>query len=422
MSWPGSIGVAAVSGLVGLLLAGLIANACVDWYRVSSFEGKAGFFVVFVALAGGLAAAAIGLVTARVVAVGAELTWLKTSGLALGVTVGVSGIATLLCWLAADIAPTLDGKELEVELEVRGPRGFSLPEPDEYGASAGVYLPGGRRLPTVQLRASDFTSVDGQLHLRVSVPLTTSAAQKFMQLRLNAQHNLLFSLPLRSRPRAEDCEWSTWVESGWDANQPEPPKEARFTARYRVRVVEPPPPEPDAESVRAQQFAALPSDAPLATWLPYLFESPNAERTKVVVQQINAKQAELVALIRGDDDKRREQALRSVAYVEAPLAELTDAVLAEGRAIADGIRAFNSLPETDASFRSTPQRLSSRFNTWKHAWWLLHHKLGLDGRPPVREIHDLALVRAKDSGMSEIEVNARAILDALNPPQEEKKP
>lgn len=422
MSWPGSIGVAAVCGLAGLLLAGLIANACVDWYRVSSFEGKAGFFVVFVALAGGLAAAAIGLVTARVVAVGAELTWLKTSGLALGVTVGVSGIATLLCWLAADIAPTLDGKELEVELEVRGPRGFSLPEPDEYGASAGVYLPGGRRLPTVQLRASDFTSVDGQLHLRVTVPLTTSAAQKFMQLRLNAQHNLLFSLPLRSRPRAEDCEWSTWVESGWDANQPEPPKEARFTARYRVRVVEPPPPEPDPESVRAQQFAALPPDAPLATWLPYLFESPNAERTKVVVQQINTKQADLGALIRGDENQPREYALRSVAYVETPSAELVDAVLAEGRAIASEIRAFNSLPETDASFRSTPQRLSSRFNTWKHAWWLLHHKLGLDGRPPVREIHDLALVRAKDTGMSEIEVNARAILDALNPPQEEKKP
>jgi hypothetical protein len=146
-----------------------------------------------------------------------------------------------------------------------------------------------------------------------------------------------------------------------------------------------------------------------------LFESPNAERTKIVIEHINAQQSELPTLIRGDDEEMREHALEAVKYVEKPASELAEAVLAEGRDIADGIRNFNAPPESDPNFHSVPQDLSSRFNHWKHAWWTLHQRLDVDGRPPVREIHDLALVRAKETGMREIEVNARVILDALEP-------
>lgn len=415
MTWLTSLGVALISGVAGLFLTGFIANACVSWYRISSFEGKSGYFVVFTALVGAVAGAIIGLVTARIVATGTDPGFLKGLGCALGVIAALAGIATLLCRLGADIAPTLDGKDLEIEIEVRCPKGFQWPKPDEHGANAGVYLPGGRRLPTTELRVKEIKTVDGQLIVPAIVPLTTSSSRKFLEVRLNAEHNLLFNLPLRSHPRAADCEWSKWVESGWDAGKPEPSKEAKFNARYRVRMVEPPPPEPDPEELRAQEFAALESNAPLSEWLPYLFESPNAERTKIVIEHINAQQSELPKLIRGDDDEMRERALEAVKYVEKPAAELAEAVLAEGRDIADGIRAFNALPESDPNFHTAPHDLSSRFNHWKHAWWTLHQRLGVDGRPPVREIHELTLVRAKGTGMSEIEVNARVILDALAP-------
>lgn len=422
MSWFSSFGVALISGVAGLLLAGFIANLCVSWYRVSSFEGKSGYFVVFIALAGGIVGGIVGLVTARVVAAGVEPGFPKALGFEFGVTVGSAAMVTLLCRLGADIAPTLDGKELELEVELRCPKGFSLPTPDEYGATAGVYLPGGGRLRAERLRVTEIKTLDGHLVVPATVPLSTSASQKFLQIRLNAEHNLLFNLPLRSNPRAEDCEWSKWVESGWDANKPEPGKEAKFNARYRVRIVEPPPPDPDPEVARAQEFSSIPTDAPLAEWLPYLFESPNAERTKVVVEHINAQQLELAALIRGSDDTLREYALRSVMYVEQPATELVEAVLGEGRAIADAIRRFYALPETDADSSGIPMNLSFRFNTWKHAWWTLHKQLGIDGRPPVQEIHNLALVRAKDAGIGEIEINARVILDALNKPPEDKNP
>lgn len=70
MTWLSSIFIACLSGVLGLFCAGGIASLCVDWYRVSSFEGKSGFFVVFTALLGGLAAGVIGLIAARVVAAG----------------------------------------------------------------------------------------------------------------------------------------------------------------------------------------------------------------------------------------------------------------------------------------------------------------------------------------------------------------
>ena len=42
--------------VLGLLGAGFVANAAVRWYRVSSFEGKSGFFVIGWALAAGVVA------------------------------------------------------------------------------------------------------------------------------------------------------------------------------------------------------------------------------------------------------------------------------------------------------------------------------------------------------------------------------
>ena len=40
---------------LGLLGGGFIGNACVRWYRVSSFEGGSGYFVIGLALLGAVA-------------------------------------------------------------------------------------------------------------------------------------------------------------------------------------------------------------------------------------------------------------------------------------------------------------------------------------------------------------------------------
>ncbi len=68
LSWPLSIVSAFLTGIVGLLAAGFVAAACVDWYGVSSREGESGYFVIGIAFLGLIAGFVVGLIVARMVA------------------------------------------------------------------------------------------------------------------------------------------------------------------------------------------------------------------------------------------------------------------------------------------------------------------------------------------------------------------
>ena len=133
--------------------------------------------------------------------------------------------------------------------------------------------------------------------------------------------------------------------------------------------------------------AALTPASPLEEWLLFLFENPNDERTRAVLRAVSERQTELAKLIRSDDDMTRERALAAAKYPEQPVPELIEAVLAEGRDIAEGIRRFNAMKDDALDYGDVQIRLRGRFNDWKQAWWVLHQHAGLDGREPVREIH-----------------------------------
>jgi hypothetical protein len=421
MSWPAFLVVEILSAVLGIVCAGLIGSLCVKWYRVSKFEGGAGCMVVVVALLGGVVGLAVGVFAMRIFAVGSS-GFFPALGVASGAVLTVSLVARVICRRCADLAPTVDGRPLELAIEVRCPKNFTVPPPDEYGATAEVYLPRGRRLPGASLRVAEATTVDGQIVVPATVPLTTSAREKFLHVRFSREHSRLFPLRLPGRLSSQDGEWSGWVECGWDAGRPEPAKNEKFSVRWRVMKVPSPPPPPDLNDVTARKFAALTPASPLEEWLPFLFENPNDERTRAVLRAISGRQTELATLFRSDDDMTRERALAAAKYPEQPVPELIEAVLAEGRDIAGGIRRFNAMKDDAPDYGDVQIRLRGRFNDWKQAWWVLHQRAGLDGREPVREIHGLALVRAGGTSMNEIAVNARVILDALEKPSAEKTP
>ncbi|MDP3072327.1 MAG: hypothetical protein Q8N18_18695 [Opitutaceae bacterium] len=422
MTWTSSLFISFLCGALGLVGGGFIMNLCVDWYRVSSFEGKSGFAVVGVALLGGIAGALIGLGAARWVAAGADPGFLKGLGYGSGAVLTVALVALGLCRLGADLSPEMNGRPLELAIEVRCPRGFTIPQPDDYGAKAGVYLPGGRRLEREELHPSKARTEDGHLIVPATVPLTTSSGRKFLQVRFNAEHDLLFHLPLRSQPQAADLEWSKWIESGWDAGKPEPAQEAKFSARYRVQIVAPDSPAPDPAVVLAERFTQISPEAPLPVWLPFMFDNAPEDRVAAVVAVVERRQDELADLIRTGDTTQREQALGACEHLQQPGPAVKEALLAEARLIAEGIRESNAMTADDPQFPAALMILRSRFTRWKQAWWVVQQRLGLDGRPPVKEIHDLASVRARGTGMDEIELNARVILDALNKSAAKKTP
>lgn len=61
MAWIASFGTALLIAVLAMFGAGAMANLALDWYKVSSFEGGAGFFVVGMALVGFTGGFIIGL-------------------------------------------------------------------------------------------------------------------------------------------------------------------------------------------------------------------------------------------------------------------------------------------------------------------------------------------------------------------------
>jgi hypothetical protein len=64
--------------------------------------------------------------------------------------------------------------------------------------------------------------------------------------------------------------------------------------------------------------------------------------------------------------------------------------------------------------------LCARFITWRDAWWVIQSRLGIDGRPPLEDIHNLAAIRAHGTSLSDIEERARVMLDGMNKKPEGK--
>src|SRR4030095_15945855 len=137
MSWIVSLLVACITGVVSLFTSGFVASLCVGWYRISSFEGGAGYFVVFMALAGGIAGFFVGLIVARVVAKRPKPGFLKALG------ASCASVAILLCALVgtarlmADVPPKIDGETLFLVAELRWPASNDNPPSSLQGQSAG---------------------------------------------------------------------------------------------------------------------------------------------------------------------------------------------------------------------------------------------------------------------------------------------
>jgi hypothetical protein len=106
-------------------------------------------------------------------------------------------------------------------------------------------------------------------------------------------------------------------------------------------------------------------------------------------------------------------ALNTVMNLTRISPEVTEAMRTEGRKIALALRDFNQMKSDDPEFYNVQVALRSRFSHWHHAWWNVHRITGVDGRPPVQEILDLARVRAKETSMDEIVINAEAHLRGL---------
>jgi hypothetical protein len=244
-----------------------------------------------------------------------------------------------------------------------------------------------------------------------SVFLFTTRGMRSIDAEIDGKSIGGFIIPLPARPGTKYEQWSDW--------EPQPPAGSppwpNDKPSYRFRVVReiPPPPPPDPEVVKAEKFAALKPDAPLEEWLNFLAYGIDEDRAKAIMQVVEARPKELAEAIRSPNEELRDRALDAVMNLSKIDPAVLEAVQAEGREVAEGLRRFNQMSATDPEFLNIQVKLRSRFSSWRHAWWTVHCLTGVDGRPPVQEMLDLALVRARETTMDEIVINARAHLEGI---------
>lgn len=234
MSWFASIIIGFLAAVTGFLVTALVASLAVDWYRISSFEGGAGYFVLFTSILGGAAGGVIGMVAARVVASGPAPSFLKALGAALAVIVVVAGVVAAGARLLADISPEIDGERLWVEAEFRSPAADSGP-PRGAGRSftrLGT-LAGGRLRDSEDGPLFDeaIRREDGRWIVRGLAPIFTERGRRVVEFGFGDTTLAGFVIPMPRRPGARQLAWSEWIPR---ARPGGPPLPDQFSVRWRV--------------------------------------------------------------------------------------------------------------------------------------------------------------------------------------------
>ena len=413
MNWLASIGVGICAAPLTGLICGTAAALCAEWMRVPKREGAAGFFAFGIALLGVFLGLVVGIAFGR--------GWLQTVpsfGKALGLTLAtfaaLSLAITALVWLTADLKPKINGRPLELAIELRCPPGTTLGAANESSMAYVTFVRlsdgNSRGYATLDLKAA--REVERRYVIPATLTIETSAARKLLNVRLGESHNLMFALDFGSKPKEKDFQWSRWIQAGHRLGELPPPADQAFAVRYQVRLIEPPPPPPTREQIEAAEDAkqeaamrALAPDAPLAQWLIFTRYGVPQPRIDAAVAAIRARPrfAEEMAheMLDGEYDSSRD-ALRAIEHVEPPPTELAEAVAAVGREIAQTVRDLDVTTPPPEQQYSHGADISTRFSAWMVATRALQGKDGVDFVPQLQEIieparkHDQSYVLRTD--------------------------
>lgn len=357
------------------------------------------FGMVMIPVAGALVGLILGGVGTLLLA---KPTFWKILGIAAGLTV-VAGIATLtIFWKNSDYEPRIEGKLLDVEIELKLAPGSPAPDPVNDNPRMVVY--GGElHAGNFALDLTNLQAKDGTWIIHDFFPLNTRRADRSLDIEWKQGTQVYFEI--HGEPAKSAFQWSPWIQaknaSGF---------QLRYKLRFRGEAVKT---EPDQNTRKARAIAALSPEAPIEEWIQFLsYDLPQEPRTQIS-GVLEKRQAELVAMILSNNTTRREQAVMAVSYLNASSAELNQAILREGKAIVEALKRLEALPETDPGFDTTASELNSRFDDWRRAWWAIQYRIPDFDDSLLREIHQLSQSARLSSALRDIELNARVMLDAL---------
>ncbi len=389
--------------IVGLLGAGFIGDAAVRWHRVSSFEGKSGFAVIGWAILGAIFSFVVSLVVMGVMGPREGVGYAKAMGTTVGMLAMLGVLVAAGSWWTADIEPEIDGRPLMLEVEMKLPVTVTeRPATNEAKLTLNS-LSGNRRRSYEEgkLFPANARREQGRWIVPGEVSLFTMRGKRAVEAELPGLDPKGFLVSLPARPGKEFLEWSDWLPKPPASMHPWP--DTKTSYRFRVQKVPAPPPAPTAEEAKAKrdaeelaQFQAVPDDAPIPAWFPYVRYGARDDRRKIAIGKMVKRptfQKEMRELMLGEDVRAAEEALRLVEHLPDFPAELKESVRAAGIDLAERSRKGIAItPEMDPSYEWAAD-ISIRFGGWMVAVRTLREKTGEDYTPQMKSILELSRKR-----------------------------
>jgi hypothetical protein len=403
MNWLVSLLVAAITGGLGLLSAGLVTAAYVEWYGVSNREGAAGFLIVGVAILGGMGGFLIGLVAAKILG---DAGLGKALACSASLVLVPAALLTPAFYILADIPPRIGGAELRLEVEIKLPAGHAQPAGEGTLTLGSVIRQRQRASQAGELHLDQARLENGRWIVPADVHLFTTRGSRTITAVVGGTRIAAFLIPLPGRPGPGHQQWSDWGPQPRGDQPPWPDSQPSY--RFRVQRMLPPaaqPSEADIREAEAQaQFDAIPADAPLGVWLPYTKPGLNERRAAAAIQRITDRPGlvrELTPLMLDPDPQQAALALGLVSRLPQPSADLIPGVDAAARDIIARMKEFNAAPPGDDPSYEGAADVGVRFSGWKEAVGALREKAGADFIPELQEMLELSRVRTDSRVMEQ---------------------
>jgi hypothetical protein len=231
---------ALTSGVAGAVAAFFASAAGARAQGVSNFDGERGYLVVFVFVPLGFGLGLlVGGLTAFVGRGRGLGGFARQAGLAVLITCALIGALGGLAVLAVDHPPSLEGRPLFLDFEVRVPPEAGVPD-DLKGAEFQASLfatDSDNRYADVDLDKVE--SREGRRVIPGSASLNSESDRRTLLVGVSGETSQVFDVRLPAAPRKEDTGWSAWARPRERLDGKPVAAAAAYEVRYRVRIADP---------------------------------------------------------------------------------------------------------------------------------------------------------------------------------------
>jgi len=232
--------IALFTAFFGCLLAFFVGDYLSRLAQMSNMEGGRGMFVVFVcAPLGILVGLVIGIVSSIGVRRQGPTGFLIAQGWSLLIVCGLAGLLGGVPYLLSDKPPTVDGKRVELQFELRAPATFTIPDqPDGHSIRVSLYADN-RQDEYAFIDWSGIIKDPEHATIPGHVPLLTHSKTRSLLASIGNEPvaSQFIELRIPPKPRKDDEAWSDWIFATQRADLSPVSESERMAIRYRVRPV-----------------------------------------------------------------------------------------------------------------------------------------------------------------------------------------